>query len=244
MFEKHAAIHTPKEEVNIWRYMSVDKFLFLVSRSKLYFCRSDKFKDPWEGQWPKGIVEALRSGKFAETYSENAGKQILNWSEKQKMSMFINCWYSNPHESAAMWELYSAGENSIAIRSTIGRLKKGIVCDECFYIGDVKYIDYEKEVIEGLNMFLPFFIKRKSFEHENEVRVLISSLPIKNKKVNWSKAKKEIIAKVELTTLISEVYVSPSAPSWMKNVIKDVLVKFGLASKKVHQSHLYEPCVY
>lgn len=244
MFKQHSAIQTPKEKVNVWRYMSVDKLLFLVSRSNLYFCRSDKFKDPWEGVWPKRVVKALRSGEFAETYSENAGKQILNWSEKQKMSMFINCWYSNPHESAAMWDLYSAGGNSIAIRSTIGRLKKGIVCDEDFYIGGVKYIDYDKEAITELNMFLPFFTKRKSFEYEHEVRVLIDSLPIENKKVNWSKAKKEILAQVELTTLISEVYVSPSAPSWMKNVIKDVLVKFGLASKKVHQSHLYEPCVY
>lgn len=160
------------------------------------------------------------------------------------MATFVNCWCSSSHESVAMWDQYSSGGNSIAIRSKIGRLKNGILYEEDFYIGAVRYIDYEKEAITDLNALSPFFIKRKSFEHEQEVRVLINSPPIKNEKVNWSKARQEIVAPVESATLIDAVYVSPSAPLWVKPVIEDVLVKFGLSSTNVQRSPLYEPCVY
>lgn len=45
-------------------------------------------------------------------------------------------------------------------------------------IGLVKYIDYDKDVFPLDNTFYPFTHKRKSFEHEREVRFLIQNLPI------------------------------------------------------------------
>ena len=241
---EHPDIETPPDEVGIWRYMTLESFLFLMTRSRLYFCRADKFQDPWEGVWPKPIVRALRSQEFAQSYKgKDLGETILRWSENYRKSVFINCWCKNSHESAAMWSIYDGRGTSVAITSTIGRLKRAIL-DRDFYIGNVQYIDYRDGTIPTLNMLLPFFTKRKSFEHEQELRVLINELPLTGKKVDWAKASEEILARADLRTLIDTVYVSPSAALWVKDVVGELLAKFQVAEAKVHQSRLYEAHVY
>src|SRR5256885_8634016 len=61
------------------------------------------------------------------------------------------------HESAAMWYQYASANAAVAIRSTVGRLKKalgerpqfqdGFGGSDGFRIGMVKYIDFERERI-------------------------------------------------------------------------------------------------
>lgn len=41
----------------------------------------------------------------------------------------------------------------------------------------IKYIDYKKDWIPEKNMFYPFVHKRKSYEHEKEVRAIYTSRP-------------------------------------------------------------------
>ena len=106
--------------------MTIDKFLYLLIESKLYFSRSDLFHDPWEGTWPNAMVQAFKSREFDELFEPGLGGEILKVSETRKKSIFVNCWHINKHESAAMWDIYGGKEPSIAIKSTIKRLKQGI----------------------------------------------------------------------------------------------------------------------
>ncbi|MCX5632219.1 MAG: DUF2971 domain-containing protein [Phycisphaerae bacterium] len=243
MFCVHPFINTPEDSAVVWRYMSIDNFLFLVTNSKLYFCRPDKFKDPWEGVWPKPIIDGVRSQEFGEKYPGFKGDAIIGMSETFKRGIYLNCWYCRSHESAAMWDLYGKSGASIAIKSTIGKLKKGIIYKNNFFIGKVDYIDYEKDTVDELNFLLPYFIKRKSFEHEQEVRLLIIYIPEKDLK-DVKNSQDEILATIDFKTLIDNVYVSPSAPSWMKEVMQNILDKFGYGEIVVKQSNLYEPHVY
>ena len=50
MYKEHSEIKTPNRDIVIWRYLSLDKFLFMLNEEKLYFARQDCFFDSFEGR--------------------------------------------------------------------------------------------------------------------------------------------------------------------------------------------------
>jgi hypothetical protein len=49
MYKEHYLFEDLPESTVIWKYLEFDKFLSLLNTRSLYFCRSDKFEDPYEG---------------------------------------------------------------------------------------------------------------------------------------------------------------------------------------------------
>ena len=47
----------PNPELVIWRYMEIWKFKKLLKKKALFFCRTDRFSDSFEGSIPKKEVE-------------------------------------------------------------------------------------------------------------------------------------------------------------------------------------------
>jgi hypothetical protein len=115
--------------------------------------------------------------KIASAYLNMSGKlrEISKW---QREVTFVNSWYCQEHESAAMWSLYLKTQEGIAIQSTYDRLSNAFVNyhDYDINIGRVSYIDYEHDTIPQGNILFPVMCKRKSFEHEREIRALIWTL--------------------------------------------------------------------
>jgi hypothetical protein len=70
-----------------------------------------------------------------------------------------------------MWRLYTQTQDAVAIRSSYQRLVSCLP-DEAL-IGLVDYVDFEETTIAMTNRLAPFAMKRKSFEHEREVRAVI-----------------------------------------------------------------------
>ncbi len=97
--------------------------------------------------------------------------------------MAVNCWHMNEHESAAMWKLYLKSDEGIAVQSTYNKLLNSMHDSNDFMllVGAVNYIDYNKEVIPFGNAFYPYIHKRKSFEHERELRAVITPSKILTK---------------------------------------------------------------
>ena len=165
MFESNQDIQTPSDDTVVWRYLDLERLLALLCTKKLHLCRLDLLRDPWEGAWPKFLqIESGDNPKFAP----------MPWTEEYwehyKLTFFVNCWHSSEHESAALWEIYGL-KAGLALRSNIGRLKRGITSNEQFFIGTVKYVDYSTYALPTNNLLLPAFLKRKSFDHEKEIRV-------------------------------------------------------------------------
>lgn len=80
------------------------------------------------------------------------------------------------------------------------------------------------------------FTKRVSFEHEKELRLVVYSHDL-GKPI--SRRQEGLPVPVNVSSLITEVVVSPAAPRWMKNVVKRVVKQFGF-SLAVRQSSLNE----
>ena len=250
MYNAHEVFVQPKnEDIPVWRYMDFTKFVSLIDTKCLFFARADKLGDPFEGSWAKPNVlsrqlvppqvlpvqrEAIRQGSML------MSKVNQHWPRITA----INCWHMNEYESAAMWKLYLKSNEGIAVRSTYRKLKESITDDENFFLGVVRYIDYDNEIISpGNNLLSPFIHKRMSFEHEREVRAVVVKWPHGD---NFSQdvfPNGGINLSVDLELLIEKVYVAPTTPNWFSDLVKAVLRRYGYKFPVVH-SRLNEPPLY
>jgi hypothetical protein len=241
MYEEHPTFVQPSnEDIKVWRYMDFTKLVSLVDSSCLYFVRADKLGDPFEGSWPRMNVVARqlipddvpKEGResFAKAM-KNMGGIMKNWPRH----VAINCWHMNQYESAAMWKLYLKSDEGIAIQSTYSKLKRSLIDEEKVHIGVVRYIDYEEEWIDASNLFSPFIHKRKSFEHEQEVRAIVTKWPT-GEPADFSKDTINcgLKIKTDIKTLVEQIYVAPSAPDWFAELVKAVVTRYGYDFEVVH----------
>jgi len=238
-------IQPQNQDSRLWRYMGFTKFVSLISSGSIFLCRADLFKDPFEGSYSKANV-ALRPQVYKDMPSEQLGTmmaQMASFAKWVREWTYINCWHANEFESAAMWDLYAKTNEAVAIETTYQKLKDAL--PEKVFLGLVKYIDYEKEWLPEGNSFYPFTHKRKSFEHEKEVRAVIQELPSKEKKVEVGKQNNQpgVSVPVLLNDLITAIYVAPTAPAWLAELVTDVSIKYGL-SATVRKSDLYSEPVF
>ena len=225
MVNKHPKFLWPATNEKLWRYVDITKFLELLNSKSLFFSRADFFNDSFEGSFTAGTI------KHREEYMLNyfrtdwkPERERLEEAAKSKKSMAINCWHMNEHESAAMWDLYSRQDTGIAIQTTFTRLYEVLnKSDYKVFMGKVDYIDYDKDLFDWSNGFVPFLNKRKSFQHENELRCIIWKLD--GDKVH--EINDGIKVHVDVNILIERIYVSPKSKLWFSDLIQDICKKFG-----------------
>lgn len=244
----HPCFRQPNsEDIVLWRYMDFTKFVSLISSKSLFFCRADLLGDPFEGSYPRANVKLrpyvykdlpLPQDHIIKIINKMAdlAKWIREWT-------YINSWHANEYESAAMWDLYGKTNHAIAIVTDYRTLKA--VLPEKVYLGLVNYIDYEKEWLPEGNFFYPFMHKRKSFEHEREVRAIIQEFPSENNEIAVGKKNQinGIKIEVDINLLIKKIYVSPVTQDWIVELTKDVARKFDIIAP-VQKSNLYSSPVF
>ncbi|KAF5417645.1 MAG: hypothetical protein C5S38_01275 [Candidatus Methanophagaceae archaeon] len=137
-------------------------------------------------------------------------RQLTSFSKDIRRFTIMNCWHINDYESAAMWNLYLKTDEGVAIQSTFKRLTESFLnhAEHDVHIGTVKYIDYETEWLPERYSFNPFLHKRKSFEHERELRAIIQKFPTKGDEIDLTQEIFDIGAyiNVDLYTLIEKKY--------------------------------------
>jgi hypothetical protein len=245
----------PPEETKIWRYLDISKFVLMLSKRALIFPRADKLDDPFEGSYSKPSIKLRES--YQESLSEEDNKNFFELYKKFKAYTFVNCWHMNEFESAAMWNLYLKSNEGVAIQSTYKSLKKTldkIRCDKDIVVGQIEYIDYNKYIMIEGNPLFAFYYKRKSFEHEHELRAAFTRIPTENGIfINLANIRKEDynvgidhsvnldniveIVPINLNTLIEKIYVPPTADDWFKEIIESLLKKFRVRAN-VERSEL------
>jgi hypothetical protein len=231
MYKEAKNVELPDKKQAIWRYMDFTSFVSIIDSSKLHFTRVDQLPDPFEGSFPMGNVERRRE--------DNAQSQYY---KKHVKYTFVSCWHINNYQSAAMWKLYLQSNEGIAIRSSVGRLIDSLVDKKYdIYVGKIEYISYSKDLIREGSLS-PYFHKRKSFEHEKELRAIIQSYPrYKNGEINWSISpnnKSGLNVEIDVNVLVEKIVLSPLCPLWQKELVKSVLKKFEY-DMKVTRSTLY-----
>ena len=239
----------PSEDLVIWRYMDLTKFVSLLETRSIFFVRVAQLDDPFEGSFPvsqspvERVLEMLPQGVFPEgvTVEVPPSPGLLDfWSWMRNWAM-VSCWHAVAHESAAMWKLYAKTEAGVAIRSTVGRLRQalgtplpplnGFFGGDRYHLGMIEYIDFSSSHIPTGNVVAQFFRKRRSFEHEHELRVLFERHPITiDRRADYTQKPTEHgqYIPVDLTTLICDIRVAPQAPHWYSQLVSNVTARYGI----------------
>ncbi len=261
--ERPDLFHLPPGESTIWRYIDFTKFVSLLEKRALYFASVETLSksDPFEGLYTKAnlaadqipfemIPEEVRKENPAyadkDTYEKSViqgTKAIRKTAKTWRAVTFVNSWHISTYESAAMWTLYLKSSEGIAIRSTVNRLRDSFssYTEFAVFIGAVKYIDFDSEAILMGNPLLPYMHKRRSFEHEKELRAMIFG-PQRGK-ISLTNASPGLYVQTDLDTLIEAVYVAPGAEDWFLELIRSVCSRYGM-KKAICQSDLGSKSLY
>jgi hypothetical protein len=180
LYEHHPDISTPPHDHVIRRYQDLSKFVDLLNRKSLYFSRVDRMDDPYEGlltNVPYTLTIEQAGG------SESAYKAILKFlnedqrtiARRLRLSFYVNCWNDSEAESSAMWGLYLKNKDEgVAVQSTVGRLTRCLTeAAPAVYVGQVSYLDYQRQVLPRGNVIWHVLHKRHHFQHESEVRAIV-----------------------------------------------------------------------
>ncbi|MBM4148325.1 MAG: hypothetical protein FJ224_04710 [Lentisphaerae bacterium] len=231
----------PCDGTTIWRYMDFTKFSYLIAHSHLYMPLIRELDDPCEGSFSKAN-ELVRSrlGRMAAVAGLDPKfiRRLRDW-------IAVSCWHVSEHESAAMWKIYATTSEAISIRSTVGKLR--VALPRKVRVASVQYVDYERDWIPEVSPFQPFLYKRRSFEHERELRALALHAESPAFDVFDSEAESPhhgLTLPVNLSDLIEAVYVAPESPTWFLELVKKIMEDRGLASIPVNQSSLEATPIY
>jgi hypothetical protein len=234
----HTGVPSPDDlETPLWRYLDLPKFLSLVVSGELYFSQLAKLGDPHEGtvtqkNYESELLSYLRVSRIhpgAHPTPEQMRDQRLTMREHT----FVACWHQNPVESASMWRSYAPSGFGVVIESKFERLKR--VFDGfpgLGYVGKVSYIDRDRDMIDRSSLFHPILTKRNNFDQEREVRAFLFERdgPIARSSRDYVEGTCDGVSiPICLEDLAISLRVSPRSAPWFRDVISNLLVRFGHA---------------
>lgn len=230
--------------IGVWRYMNLAKLLRMLQTQTLYFARSDHLGDPFEGSNTTGMALRLKAAcqpgreeDLRKLYphlpldqARYAVEAMRNTRRESRARTFISCWHMGNVESAAMWSLYGGEGASVAIRCTYDNLRSALPAATFF--GAVNYLDWNSEAFDQGNTLAPFICKRSSYRHENEIRAVIErdvwSVQNETRDINFDEFGAAV--SMDIARIATQIYVSPAAPLWFENVVRDSCIQYGLHS--------------
>lgn len=231
--------------------MDFTKLASIFEQNGLFFSRADILADPFEGSYSKANADNQIRAEVYEDDSKrlnvplekfiDAGKFLSGFRKWHRQWMMVSCWHMNKFESAAMWKLYTNTNESICIQSTYEKLTN--VLPEEIYIGEVQYIDYNREWIGESNLFIPYMHKRKSFEHEHEIRAISDQSPKIPMPMESGETPPEfgVWYDIDLHKLIERIHIAPSSPTWFRDLVEKVTVRYGFEIEVIKSSLDDEP---
>lgn len=236
------------QDTYLWRYMSLPKFLDLITTQEMYFANNMQLigEDPYEGALPMFTEMIFSLRKLNNFYKQvhpnlpdvisgiNYSKkieQICSTIEKIRECTYINCWHINNDENYLMWKSYANEKGGVAIVTNVCSLLEAFETDI-----EIKAIPVEYETNAITKAQLPSYLDIISNEldiKELEQIVLTSSLYkkefFKNEqelRLIFQKVTNNRI-KVNIKKLIKCIYISPNSTDCEKTIINNTLRKIN-----------------
>lgn len=254
----------PRRDTMIWRYMSLSKFLDLISRRSLFLGQLAVLQklDPFEGSLGASrlayLQRIMQDDAFARQELHIPADQPISadlrrsfdpettaWQNQRAAERaYISCWHINPVESANLWTVYAAQGEGVAIQTSVGSLVDSLDANaEQLTIAPVRYIDHHTYEM-GPSPEDAAFYKRTSFKAERELRIRYllpwdACLEKVGENTYWHPPA-GIYMNVDCNRLIEQVHISPMLGDWFKDTVQALLSRLGLA-KKVVKSSINDP---
>ena len=237
------SLGTPiNENTPIFRVFS-RKWLLEMFRSKQLALRPPhKWDDPFENFLLKCNVTILGH------QNQSLAGVIKNY--------YGQCWSLN-HETDATWRIYSPNKDGVRVSTTVGRMLRSIYNPndpfrlQSYHIGSVAYIEEAelKRLFEepgytaglvldpnGIGQSRHLFLKRKEFEHENEVRLLYQ---YNNASNSDQRSEEYWNVSIEPNALFDDILIDPRMDDHDSSLLEKDLRGLGY-TKQIQRSSLYQ----
>lgn len=229
-------------DVPLWRYMDFTKFVSMLQNDALFFPTVAKLLDPFEGSYARGNKELRpKVHKHMPSASDLSAGEIV---QRLRGHVAVSCWHSNEQESAAMWKLYAKTHEAVCVQTTFRKLQVAMTGQA--RVGMVRYVDYDKGWIPESNPLAPFLYKRKSFEHEREVRAIIepAEMPALLKEAGEPTPAAGRWVGINVAETIERVFIAPDAPPWFLELVRQVTARHEHGAMPVVPSALAQVPFY
>lgn len=237
------------KDTYLWRYMSLPKFLDLITTQEMYFANNKQLTecDPYEGRLPiftDLILAWIKQINFYKQAHPDLPDYIMNIDSKKiekihktleeiKEYTFINCWHINDDENYLMWQSYAQEKGGVAIVTDIYSLIEAFETD--IEIEAVPVIYDTNEIIKVIQpIFEDLFNKKYNVYnfYKNFIRIcsLYKKEFFKNEnelRLIFQKSVNNRV-KVNLNKLIKHIYISPNSTECEKKIITDTINKLKL----------------
>jgi hypothetical protein len=216
-YEEHPQLLFDRaNEKRLFRYTELDKFLALLSTSKLYFSTLGTMQDKYEGKLTNATKDKWRKEAGDKIDIVNGNIKIIE--SICRRNIYVSCWNINTTEDELLWSKFCSNALSICIVTSVERIIDAIK-DEVLpiQIGQVEYVDFDNEILKEMNMFSICAQKSKYYKNENELRLfcLIGSTST------------GIFIDVKTRELIEKVIISPKALGWRSELIAEIINKYN-----------------
>lgn len=222
----HTAI---SDDTVMWRYMTLEKYLYLLTFSKLWFSRVDLVGDRFEGSRTHASAQ-----KWAQVLSSTVPPEHLTRAietrahidaELRKIT-YVNSWHECNSESMNMWKIYT-DPNGVAIQTTYGDLKLSFDWRDQIYVNRVSYLNYAPDGDDFSDSnILNMTSSRPSFlKFEQEIRAMTI---LNNANVDLDSNPKGLEVGVNLQKLINKTVIRPEAAESVDELLQAWHHKYDL----------------
>ena len=136
----------------------------------------DLLPDKYEGLYlraraRKGLAEYYATQGLTEERALELASHRVDFAKETRQMLYVNCWHVSNHESEAMWRIYCSGDNGLAVVLPYEDLRTS-VSTGIAWIGMVRYLDFELDLLAPGDAFRAALHKRREFAYEQEARIL------------------------------------------------------------------------
>lgn len=244
MYHRNRNMLRVKGDEWVYKYISLKYLLSIVKDKKLRIDKVAKWDDPYENFF-------MKEDYFM--YSARYNESFLVDMEEKKDRIYGQSW-TIKEESDAMWRIYSSKQGNIEdkavkikiqVEKLFNLVYKDNDCMSTTWIGKVEYktaseiqqwrennnisnlLDFSENLKECL------FMKRDSFEHEEEVRIIIS-------KLNTAPADEYLKFDISDIDIFEEFILDPRLSSTEVEKITQTLQGCGINKNLIKKSDLYD----
>ena len=192
------------DDTRIARYFNEKRLIDIIDKQEIWFSNIEEFHDKRERTIPLSFFIGV-----PDTYKQNY--LTIQELKNEKIKAYVTCWAKFPSENYALWKIYDKESRGACLVTTVGKLKAALNRNDMF-LCEVNYIDYNDK---QQRVYLPWVIydpdavpnvmrvsekfKIRPYKYEDEIRGIIY----------LNEDKKGFPVKVNLQSLIDEVYISP-----------------------------------
>ena len=159
------------------------------------------------------------------------------FKQRLRERIYVNCWHRGPDDNMAMWTIYGGSSPSVAITTTVGKLKQALSDADLPHfvsIRKVSYIRHWKDPEIDIKPYSNIFAyKVRAYDYEKEVRAIIDRL---EEDID-DEMEPGMYVTISRNQLLRSIVVSPEAPVWFKKMIKEIIQDYDL-DVIIRRSHL------